>query len=100
MKRLQSCCLMLLGLAALSCASIANAHPYASGVTNNGGTVQFVLNEAADSLYVVFNDGTTNTLSPTRGPHSFSLGANTNYAIYAFKIGPHAFTQISADANT
>ena len=91
---------MAAGLAALSCASIANANPYASGVTNNGGTIQFVLNEAADSLYVVFNDGTTNTLSPTKGAHSFSLGANTNYAIYAFKVGPHAFTQISADANT
>jgi PA14 domain/Immunoglobulin domain len=104
MKKLRPCswlrCGVAVSLAALSCMSIANAHPYASGVTNNSGTVQFILNEDADSLYVVLNDGTTNTLTPTKGTHAFSLGANTNYAIYAFKVGTHAFTQISADANT
>src|ERR1017187_340862 len=83
-------------LAALSCVSIAKAHPYASGVINNSGAVQFILNEDADSLYVVFNNGTTNTLTPTKGTHSFALGANTNYSIYAFKVGTHAFTQLSA----
>ena len=92
-------CGLATGVAALACVGTANANPYASGVTNNGGTVQFILNEDADSLYVVFNDGTTNTLSPTKGAHSFSLGVNTSYSIYAFKIGAHAFTQISDDAS-
>ncbi len=40
-----------------------SAAPYASGLTNNAGTVSFVLNEAADSVQVISNGGaTTNTL--------------------------------------
>jgi len=84
-------------LAALS----ANAHPYASAVTNSSGTVQFILNENADSVTVTFDSGSeTVTLgSLPKGLNSFSLGAHTNYAISVYKTGSGSFTQISDDSS-
>ena len=69
---------------------VAQAHPYASGVTVSGGTVQFYLNENADSVNVVFDNGTsaTNNLGAlTKGLQSFALGAHTNYSIIVTKVG-------------
>ena len=90
---------LILSLAGLYCLANAGAHPYASGITNSGGTIQFILNENADSLYAVLNNGTTNTLSASKGAHAFALGTNTSYSIYATKAGTGAFAQISADTN-
>jgi hypothetical protein len=84
-------------LAALS----ASAHPYASAVTNNNGTVQFILNENASSVSVTFDSGSeTLTLgSLPKGANSFSLGVHTNYAISVYNVGSGAFTQISDDSS-
>jgi hypothetical protein len=84
-------------LAALS----ANAHPYASAVTNNNGTVQFILNENATSVTVTFDSGVeTDTLGAlAKGSNSFSLGVHTNYAINVYNVGSGAFTQTSDDSS-
>ena len=71
-----------------------HATPYASGLTNNAGTVSFFLNEDADNVKVVFNNGTggTNDLGArTRGKHTFSLGANTNYSVLVTKASGAGF---------
>ena len=67
--------------------SISRATPYASGLTNSGGTISFFLNEDADNVKVIFNGGaSTNDLgAKTRGKYSFSLGANTSYKIEVSK---------------
>lgn len=78
----------------------AKATPYASGVTNISGTIQFILNEIPDSAWVVFNNGTTNVLSPVVGTNTFPLGTNTSYAIYCVKSGNGTATQISSDTGT
>src|SRR5579863_1451406 len=82
----------------------ASATPFASGVTNNNGTIQFTLNETADfdGVSVVFDNGaTTNVLAggTNAGLQTFLLGAHTNFAIYVTKLGAGGITQISADTN-
>ncbi len=69
---------------------VAQAHPYASGITNTGGTISFILNEAADGVGVYFPDNhSTNSLGAMApGVHSFTLGPGTNsYVIYVSKAG-------------
>ena len=80
---------------------VSQAHPYASGVTNNGGTIQFILNENADNVGVSFDLGAaTNNLGPlTSGLNSFPLGIHTNYAIYVTKAGNGVPSLISVDTN-
>ena len=54
----------------------AGAHPYASGVTNQGGTISWVLNEPATDVKIQFNNGTViNDLgsAPVMGTNTFSL---------------------------
>jgi hypothetical protein len=85
----------------------ANATPYASGVTNlsgngtKGGTIQFILNEPADNVYVIFGDSSSNAIaSPgTTGVKTFPLGSETSFAIHCVKAGSGAISQISSDAN-
>jgi hypothetical protein len=79
----------------------ANAHPYASSVTNNSGTIQFILNENADSVSVAFDNATvTNVLGALpKGANSFSLGGHTNYAIIVTKAGSGSFTQLTDDSS-
>ncbi len=79
----------------------ATATPYASGVTNAGGTIQFILNESATSVTVTFDNGTvTSPLGAlAKGSNGFSLGAHTNFAISVYKYGSGAFTQISSDSS-
>ncbi len=79
----------------------ALAHPYASAVTNSGGTIQFILNEPATSVTVTFNNGTvTNSLGAlAKGSNGFSLGSYTNYAITVYKTGSGAISQISSDSS-
>jgi hypothetical protein len=57
---------------------VANATPYASGVSNVSGTVSFILNESADSVMVITNSpagitGTNDLGALAKGTHSFSL---------------------------
>jgi len=79
----------------------ANAHPYASSVTNNNGTVQFILNENATAVAVAFDNGTvTNALGAlAKGANSFSLGAHTNYSIIVSNLGAGTITQTSDDTS-
>jgi hexosaminidase len=90
-------------LGMLSLAAAAGAHPYASGITNNNGTVWWVLNEPATDVKVLFDNGTlTNAYGSglIAGANSFALGAHTNFAIVVYKAGACALTQISSDANS
>jgi hypothetical protein len=80
--------------------SAAKATPYASGVTNNNGTIQFILNEGGGTVSVVFEDGTTNTMGVLpSGAQSFPLGAHTSYSIYVTKLGNGTPVLISTDTN-
>jgi hypothetical protein len=80
---------------------VARAHPYASGVTNSNGTIQFILNEDGATVYVVFEDQSTNALGVLdKGQQSFPLGAHTSYAIYVTKLGNGTPVQISSDTYT
>jgi hypothetical protein len=79
----------------------AKATPYASGVTNIGGTIQFILNEIPDSAWYVFENGASNAIaSPVVGTNTFPLGTNKSYAIYCVKAGNGTATQISSDSAT
>ena len=91
---------LLAGCALLSVAINALAHPYASGVTNDNGTIRFILNEAGGTVYVVFQDGTTNSLGVLgKGSQSFALGSHTSYAIFVTKIGNGTPALISTDTD-
>lgn len=69
--------------AAMSFTAAAMAAPYASSVSQSGGSVNFTLNEAADDVTVVFDGGArTESLGMlTRGTHTVSLGGNSSYEI-------------------
>ena len=95
----------LLSLAVLSVAAVlltqdVQAVPYASAVTNSAGTVTFILNESADNVTVLLNNGasTLNLGALGRGPQSFSLGAATNFQIKVTKSTASAWSQISVDS--
>jgi len=90
------CLGLTLGVALLGGLS-AFAHPYASGVTNDAGTIRFFLNENADNVKVIFDgNAATNDLGAlTRGPASFSLAGHTSYAIVVTKAGSGVPNQIS-----
>lgn len=92
-------CALGSALLALS-VQVAMAHPYASGITNNNGTIDFVLNEGGGNVYVVFEDKSTNQLGVLgAGSQSFGLGSHKSFAIYVTKLGDGTPTLISSDAN-
>src|SRR5437868_3823303 len=93
--------LLVLALAIVFSPKILEAHPYASGVTNDNGTIRFFLNEGGANVYVVFEDGTTNSSFGvlSRGATNFSLGTHTSYSIYVVKTGNGTPSQISNDAD-
>jgi len=64
-------------------ANTARAIPYASGVTNNNGTIQFIINEPADSLWVIYNDGVSNAIThpPIQVFAVSNLLVGTNYQV-------------------
>ncbi len=86
---------------ALLLANTSHAVPYASAVTNNAGTVSFVLNEDADNVKVVFDNGTsTNDLGALpKGKSSFSMGGATSFQIVVTKAATPGWTQTSNDTN-
>ncbi|HEX5219433.1 MAG TPA: Calx-beta domain-containing protein [Verrucomicrobiae bacterium] len=83
--------------------SALRATPYASGITNNAGTISFILNESADNVKVIFDGGgpgNTNDLGALpKGVASFSLGAHTSWEIHVTKSTAQVWTQISDDNN-
>lgn len=83
--------------------SKVKAAPYASGITNNAGNIQFYLNESGGSTTVTFEDGTTNDVftdiyggtnlvgtNMVSGYYSFPLGSHSSYAIAVTKFGTGA----------
>src|SRR5437764_1957833 len=82
---------------------VAQAHPYASGVTgtNGAGAVSFVMNEAGANVDIVFDDGTTNSMGVLpKGSTNFNLGSHTSFQIICFKAGNGVPFQISDDTFT
>jgi len=92
-----------LGLLVVTTPSSTRATPYASGITNNAGTVSFILNESADNVKVIFDGGgagKTNDLGALpKGVASFSLGTHTSWEIHVTKSSALVWTQISDDTN-
>lgn len=92
--------------AALTPANL-RASPYASGVTNNAGTVSFILNEGGGNVTVTYEDGTTNAnfngintgTNLAKGLQSFSLSGHNGYAIAVTKPGNGTPSLISLDTN-
>ncbi len=80
-----------LALAALVCGPSASATPYASGISNNAGTVYFYLNEGGGNVTITFEDSSTdpvfNGAVQAAGRYSFALGAHTSYSIKVAKTG-------------
>src|SRR5579885_1258151 len=80
---------LALGIAALSCATVSKATPFASCITNSAGTISFYLNESGGAVGVSFDGGaSSNYLGVLNaGVHSFSLAGHTTYDIYVAKTG-------------
>ncbi|HWX20647.1 MAG TPA: immunoglobulin domain-containing protein [Candidatus Binatia bacterium] len=92
-----------LALAITSMASyVAQAHPYASGVTGTNGTgfVSFTMNEAGATVTVTFDDlSTTNLGVLPKGRTNFFLGTHAGYKITCSKLGNGIPFQITSDAD-
>lgn len=94
----------LLGaLCFISAVQRLSATPYASGISNNAGTISFILNESADNVKVIFDSGgagNTNDLGAlAKGTHSFSLGGHAAWQIHVTKSAAQVWTRISEDTN-
>jgi len=92
----------LAGLLTIAVPYSSRAVPYASGVSESGGTVSFYLNESADKVEVVFSGPSSTTSLVTLGPgvYSFPRGGAASYEIQVTKSTAPLWTQISSDANT
>lgn len=78
-----------------------SAAPYASGITNDSGTIRFVMNEAGADVNVVFEDTTTLAMGVLpKGATNFLLGAHVGFKIICTKIGNGVPSLISSDAYT
>lgn len=96
---------LAVGLAVIGCVSVAKATPFASGITNIGGTgtIQFIMNEAGGAVsYITYPSGTSNYMGVLPvGKTNFTLGGgDTSYAIYCTKLGNGTPAQITVDTDT
>jgi hypothetical protein len=84
---LLACCLV-------TAPGTVHATPYASNVSISGTTVNFILNEPADTLTYSLNGGAAVALNgTTSGAKTFSLGASTDtFSIVAEKNDPIGYT--------
>jgi hypothetical protein len=74
---------LLVGVVFLALASTAMAVPYASGISQSGSTVSFILNQDATSVQAILDGGATLDLSTTAGEISFDM---TGYSTYEIKV--------------
>ena len=87
--------------AVMSLASVAMAVPYASGVSQSGMDVSFILNQQAD-VQIVFDGGaaTLDLGNVAAGTHSFDM---TGYSSWEIKCSAASlgagFVQFSNDSN-
>jgi len=96
---------LALPVAAVALAAlVAQATPYASGLTNNAnGTMSFYLNEGGGNVTITYGDGSTNSnyngvttgTNLASGTYTFSLGSHTNYTISVYKLGAGVPTVIT-----
>ena len=96
---------LALPVAAVALAAlVAQATPYASGLTNNAnGTMSFYLNEGGGNVTITYGDGSTNSnyngvttgTNLATGAYAFSLGSQTNYTISVYKLGAGVPTLIT-----
>lgn len=98
--------LLLPLLVSLGLAATAGATPYATAITNTGSAIVFRLNEAADSVNIIYNGGaSTNALGARpAGLHTISLTVAGTFKIEVNKNPGFGYlqgiaTQISFDTN-
>ncbi len=65
----------------LSTAGTVMAVPYASAVVQTGNTVDFILNETADTVTVLRDGGSALVIAGTAGAHSFDMTGFSSYSI-------------------
>ena len=99
---------LLLGAAVvLLCPRLSQASPYASCLSNNVGTISFILNESGGNVTVTYEDGSTNAnyngnttgTNLAKGAHSFALNGHNGFAIAVTKAGNGVSSLISEDTN-
>lgn len=76
---------------------VAWAIPYASGVSQTGTDVTFVLNEGASNVQVDLGGNTLNLGALPAGTHSFNTGGAASYQIKVGSSTAPGWTQIGAD---
>jgi len=91
----------LLGVAAVVLAGLVStglAVPYASGVSEAGGTVTYILNEDANNVTIKRTGDTQIDMGPlAKGTHTFPLGDASDYDIVVKKGATKAWKQINVD---
>ncbi len=91
---------LVIGTAATALTSfMATAHPYATCLTNSSGTVSFRLNEAADTVEILWSGGATNLGALPVGLTITNIGAASPFQVKVSKAGSGVPTQINDDAN-
>jgi hypothetical protein len=93
---------LALGIAATALAvQVANAHPYATSLTNNTGVVSFRLNEPAQSVEVLWNNGAskTNLGALPRGLTVTNVGATSPFEVKVQNTGTGTPALISENTN-
>ncbi|MGB4256179.1 MAG: hypothetical protein WBL15_00590, partial [Phycisphaerae bacterium] len=87
----------LVVLACLPAAAMAIG--YASGVTQTGNNVSFVLNQDSTNVEVVFDGGASSLPlgALTKGAHSFDMTGHTSYQIKVRTVTTPGWTMISTD---
>ena len=93
---------LALGIATTALAiQLAEAHPYATSLTNNAGVVSFRLNEAAPSVQILWNNGasSTNLGALPRGLMVTNVGATSPFEIKVQTTGTGTPSLISDNAN-
>lgn len=90
-------CTALVVLACLPAAAMAIG--YASGVTQTGNNVSFVLNQDSTNVEVVFDGGASSLPlgALTKGAHSFDMTGHTSYQIKVRTVTTPGWTMISTD---
>jgi hypothetical protein len=79
-------------------ASTSWAVPYASGVSQSGNEVSFILNQDADSVAVILSGAPNLNLGPlSKGAHTFNTGGAVGFEIQVAKSEAAGWTQISED---
>ncbi len=78
----------------------AMAVPYASGVSQDNGTVSYILNEDADTVTIKRAGQADEVLNNvTRGAQSFALNGASSFEIEVSNSAPAGYTQISNDTD-